>query len=106
MHRLPCLEGYDQLVGHQNRFSGPGISDRVNPMRPHSKGSEATKLQPIAGHEGVRDPVQNGVHHQLDVSLVEVRVLRCDAEDQFGLDHRPGRDPIPTVEARAASASN
>jgi hypothetical protein len=43
---------------------------------------EPAKLHSITGHRRIRDPTQG----HLDVSLVELRVLLRDAEDQFGLD--------------------
>jgi hypothetical protein len=90
LHPFPGLESRDELVADRHRLSGFGITTRSGRARLHREDPKATKLHPITGHQGIRDPTQDGVHDRLDVSLVKVRVLLGDAEDQFGLDHGPG----------------
>src|SRR5256885_722767 len=51
------------------------------------EGAEAAQLHPVAPGQRIRDGVEDRVDQDLDVALVEMRVLLGDLEDELRLDH-------------------
>jgi hypothetical protein len=87
LHRLPRLEHREELVGHWHLCSSSRVPTCPRAALPHRERPEPAKLNPAPSHQRVRDLAQDRVHDRLNLFLVEMRVLRGDAEDQFGLDH-------------------
>ena len=53
----------------------------------HREGAEATQLDAVAARHGGHNLVEDSVDDVLDVTLIEVRVLRRNVLNEFGLDH-------------------
>ncbi len=85
------------LAGLEDRdtFSATGTCSPVRGLRPMrasrfftEKAPEPSDLHPVAARQGLRDLVEDGVHHVLRVAKIELGVMFRDFLHQFGLDHR------------------
>src|SRR5215471_9812900 len=71
------------------------------------EGAETAQLDPVAARERVDDLAEDRVDDVLDIALIKMRILRGDALNQFGLDHRHcrphERPPRAGLKARRAA---
>ena len=54
----------------------------------HRERAKTPQLDPIAARERSDDLVQNRVDDVLDVPLIQMRIMLCDALNKLRLDHR------------------
>ena len=77
----------DLLFPHGDALARLRGAALARPQLLDREGAKAADLYPAACRERIRDLVEDDVHQGLAVLLVEVRVLRRDAGDEFGSDH-------------------
>jgi hypothetical protein len=87
VHFPSGLEKRYALVTDRHVRSSPRVSSFVRWPVFHRKRAETTQLGPVAAGERCSDLAENSVDEFLDVTLVELRVLRDNALNEFRLDH-------------------
>jgi hypothetical protein len=89
MHLLAGPEERDALQLHRNLRTGARIAPGARGAVLRRKDPEPAQFNPISPRQRGSNRVQNTVDDVFDVSLVEMRILRGDALDQFGFDELP-----------------
>src|ERR1043166_4504169 len=90
-HFLAGLEEWHALAIDRNVGAGARVAAGACGPMLDRKGAEAPQLHPVAARERVDDFAEDRVDDVLHVALIGVRVLRRDALNEFGLDHRQCR---------------
>src|SRR5262249_46319543 len=87
-HFLAGLEERHRLLLHRHVGAGPGVAPGAGRAVLDRESAEAAQLDAIAARHRRDDLAENGVDDVLHVALVEMRVLRGNALDELGFDHR------------------
>src|SRR5690606_30476044 len=91
---------------HIDLFAGARIAADTGRPVLDREGAEAAQFDPITPRHGIADLVENGVDDVLDIALEQMRVLRGELFDKFGLDHQRLRlDPPPRAGAGSTCQS-
>ena len=104
MHLLAGPEEGDALQLHRNLRAGARIAPGAGRAILGRKDPKPAQFNPISPCQRGRNRVQNAVDDVFDVALVEVRILRGDALDQFGFDQLP-HSALGWTTARRRSAA-
>src|SRR3712207_3433984 len=88
MHILAGLERQSALLGHRDRFTIARVAPRARVTLLRREHPKAAQLHPIPSRQSGRDRAQDRIDDDLNVPLVQVRVLLREPFDQFGFEHR------------------
>src|SRR5262245_27745712 len=95
-HFLAGLEERHRFLVDRHMRAGARIASGAGRPVLDRKRPEAAQLDAVAARHRGDDLAQDGVDDVLHVALVEMRILRGDALDKLGFDHRCRR-PWPRI---------
>src|SRR5215204_783427 len=88
VHILAGLERQSALLGHRHSLTIARIAPRARVTLLDREHPKAAQLHPIPSRQSGRDRAQDRIDDDLNIPLVQVRVLLRDPLDQFRLEHR------------------
>jgi hypothetical protein len=86
--RLTLKNGMDFFLVDRHNRAGARITAGSSPAGPERKHLEATQFHPCSSAQRLGDPIQDRVDEVLDITFIQMRVLRRDAINKIGFDHR------------------
>jgi hypothetical protein len=89
MHLLAGPEERDAPLPHRDLRAGARIAPRAGRAVLDRKRPEPAQFDPISPCQRGGNRVQDAIDDVFDVTLVEMRILRGHALDQFGFDQLP-----------------
>jgi hypothetical protein len=91
VHFPRCLKERDGFLFDQHNGAGARVAAGMgSPLAPR-KYPEAAEFNAVSSAQRRVDRAQDRVDETLDITLVETRILRGDAVDKLGFDHRVAR---------------
>jgi hypothetical protein len=88
VHFPPGPKEWDGLLSDRHSGAGARITAGIGSSFARRKHAEAADFDPVSAAQGRIDRAQYSLDETFYVALVEMRILRGDAVDELGFDHR------------------